>query len=537
MKSKNKNTSVKKKAAKPSTAAAVKSGLPKPGFTIKPLWIKLLLAALVYVFCTWVYGDVFVRAQQEAFVTANAEQMKYVLDQPFGNIYWVGRFILSVYHYPLLGGLVLTLVLTGIACQVDCIFRTKSAWRGAAFVLPMLVLAALVACGTNLWYKGEPSRIMLWPIGMLLVLLCVTIPLRIYRRWRKVPAVSKEPVSLRRAYGLWIGLAGFATVCFYGGYVHQTDRIIASQQNRLWNQDWEGMIEDGLACRRPTRVVAAYYAIGCLRQGELLDRLFDLPFNYPLPDLKHFDGNEEYGLLQVDADFEAGLVQPAYHYALEFTVMYGPTIRNIKRMAVCTLLMGQKEHCQKYLTILSRVPFEGAFVEKYSAMLNNPKLIDEDEELAGIKKLAPRESHFEQNYRQPIFLGYNIGLLEGSDETLETSIAACLYGKNLDALMPRLDIQRQRGQTLHPIAQQAIVCYAIKHPDVLKYFNVNPVMQSELRSFMMEAKEYQKDKDLLREKLRTNWLGSYYYYYYCENNDSIATGKVNPYSSSNSGVN
>jgi len=37
------------------------------------------------------------RAQQEAFVSSDAEQMKFLTDKPFGRIYWLGRWALLVY--------------------------------------------------------------------------------------------------------------------------------------------------------------------------------------------------------------------------------------------------------------------------------------------------------------------------------------------------------------------------------------------------------------------------------------------------------
>ena len=191
--------------------------------------------------------------------------------------------------------------------------------------------------------------------------------------------------------------------------------------------------------------------------------------------------------------------------------------------------MGEKEAARKYLRIIGSMPFEGAFVEKYSPMVDNPELIDSDLELANVKKLWPRENKFEQQYRQPAFLGYNLGLMEGSNETLMTSIAACLYSKDLFSLMPRVGALQQKRMNMPITVQQAIICLSLKdkgaHKDVVGMLPNPQFVQRQVEAFLMDAKPYIKDKDALRDELKDKWMGTYMYYYYCMNNDSIATGK------------
>ena len=192
-------------------------------------------------------------------------------------------------------------------------------------------------------------------------------------------------------------------------------------------------------------------------------------------------------------------------------------------------MMEEKELAEKYFRILESQPFEEAFVERYRPMAANPKLIEEDAELAKVRRLKPREHKFEQQYRQPAFMGYNLGLMEGSDETLITSVAACLYSKDLMAMMPRVMAMQQKRMNLPMTVQQAIACFSLKdkgaHKDVANMLPNRQLVMSEMQNFLMDAKPIMNDKDKLREELKERWMGSYMYYYYCENNDSIATGK------------
>lgn len=518
-KNKSKRQAATRRQASPQAAAPAR----KRKFKLPAAGWKWGFFALILIFCTLVYGDVFARAEQESLVLADSESMKFLTDKPFGQLFLVGRWMLLVFKNKWAGGLVLSVVLTATACQLSYLLRLPDRWRGLAFLIPLAELAWMVSQGTNLYYKSEPSRIVLLPAGVFLVLLLLSVVVRFLRK------APRPTVAARKAWpGYGMALAAYAGLLYYALAPQQNAILLARMQLRLWQQDWEGMVQDGLAARRASRAVTTYYAIGLLRQDRLVDELFNIPYNYPNNYLQKRDGSEEYGILQADADFEAGLVQPAYHYALEFTIMNGPTIYQLKRMAVSALLIQQKELARKYLDILSRVPLEGGFVDKYRPMLANPKLIEADEELAAVKKLLPQESRFEQNYRQPIFLGYNIGLGQGGRETLLTSIAACLYSKDLQALMPRLDVLQKQGATLPRVAQQAVACYALKHPEALQAFPINRYVQGELQAFLTDAAPYVKaDKSELREALKEQWLGTYMYYYYCENNDSIATGKAN----------
>lgn len=514
-------------------AAPHAAGTPrKPRATLfTPGRLKWAAFALLVIFCTVIYGDVFARAEQESYILPDAASMKFLTDKPFGTLYVVGRWMLLAFKSKWVGGLLLASILTATACQLAYILRLPARWKGLAMLLPLAELAWMVSEGTNLYYKFEPSRFVLLAVGTFAALLVVALACRLLRRKKPAAGAAPDapaPAAPRKSAwpGYAVGLAAYAAVTLYAVGPQQNAILVAQMQQQMWQQDWEGMVQKGLSARRASRPVATYYAIGLLRQDRLLDELFDLRFKYPNDYLKNKGGRDEYNIMQADADFAAGLVQPAYHYALEFMVMNGPSVYYMKRAAVSALMMGQSELCRKYLDILERIPFEKSFADRYRPMLTDPKLIGADAELAAVRALIPKESRFEQNYRQPIFLGYNMGLQRASNETLPTSIAACLYSKDLKSLIARLEVLQASGQPIPRIAQQALLCYSIKHPEVLKAFPVSRFAQSELQAFLTDAAPYVKgDKEELAEKLREQWLGSYMYYYYCENNDSIATGK------------
>jgi hypothetical protein len=307
----------------------------------------------------------------------------------------------------------------------------------------------------------------------------------------------------------------------------------------MWKADWESMADEALSVSRGTRVTAAYYAVALVQQEQLLEHIFDFAFDYPQDGINLADkGQTEAGLYEADCNFYAGLVNSAYRSAMERHVMAGPSICNYKRLALCSIINGEMNLAKRYMKALEEVPFESDFVDRYGPMIDNPKLIVEDPELVKVLHLAPRETTYEQNFRRPVFLGYNVGLSYGSDQTLITSIAATLYSKDLLRFMNMASVLRQKtGGRLPAIVRQAIMIYSMTHEEVKNVFPEvcnDRVMLSNFHAFVAEAKPYLKDKAELRKQLKQNWLGTYYYYYYCENNEPYQVRKAN---SSAGGVN
>lgn len=497
-----------------------------------PAWFPYALGlALLWLFCSCIYGSVFTRAAQDSFVTFDGAQMKFLTDQSGGYLYWGARVLLLSFKSAWAGGLFLALLLSASAWLLDHALHMPRKFRGASFLLPLALLGYFVYRGLNIYHKTEPSIIFLYPVLLLAATaLCAGITAILHR---KGSTKKEAPTARLFSPGNIILLA--ASILLYAAalWFNQNDILTARMQNRAAEGNWEGIIDDALSARRPTRAVAAYYAIALVQTNQLLERVFDIPFDYPDPHLDKIEGNSEYAIFVPDANFYAGLVNAAYHSAMELTVMNGPRLHNLKRMAICAILNDEKPLAEKLLKVIGSVPFESGFVEKYRPMLYNRQLLAEDPELANVSALAPLENKFEQNYRTPAFLGYNLGLTSGSDPTLLTSIAACLYTKDLNNMLVRANILKSKS-ALPTCVQQAIIIASLKRPGILKEFpGISPYMSEEIRAFIMDAKPYIKDKEALRKELKEKWLGTYMYYYYCENNtnnqqkDASNSGAVN----------
>lgn len=484
-------------------------------------WLTYALGFIgLYFFLAWTYGDVLWRAEQESYISTSTDTMHYLLSQSFGRLYWLFRWALLIFKWPVVGGMVLALIYTLTARLTDVAFCVSRKWEGLGFVVPVAQIGWMLYRGFNLYYKNEPSLFIVIAMAALIVMgLIALVTWLVGRKKKKAEEASSRDLWVR-PYGMVVTLLLVIATSCTARYFNENVILTAQLQKMQWAQEWDDMVSLARSARQPSRSVVAYHAIALEETDQLLDGMYEIAYDFPKLKLDSIDGNEEYTLFTPDCNFHAGLLNASYRTCMDRVVMDGPRLFYFKRMAICALLNDEKALCRKYLALIDNMPFEGSFVEKYTAMLNNPKLIQDDPELAHVLSLKPQESCFEQQFTNPIFLGYNVGLLKGSDATLMTSIAACLYGKDIQNALPRIQVLIQKGRPLPKCVQEALCIAALKNPGMLEQIpQVGKFVPSEISSFLMDAKPYINDRLKLRHELRKQWLGSYVYYYYTENND------------------
>lgn len=517
------------------------------------LWLRLMrkapypiLFVCLYFFVTLTYGDVFTRTLQDSFVCNDASTMEFLTKQDHGSLYLWGRYALLIFHNIWLGGLVFTLLLWGIGALLDRAFRLPLWLRGLCAIVPVGLLYYFASQGIKIYYKSEPSLFLLQTIGVFLIALVLGWGLpKLLKR-----TASAAPTTLKGWRKIPVGL--LVSLLSYGGlqtYAHSISGknaiLTARMQNCLLANDLSPLMSLGAESQQPTRSVAAYYALGLLHNDLMLEHLFDINFNFPDLQMNENDGSNEYGIFNSDCCFYSGLLNASYRAAMDHIVMDGPRLYYLKRMALCAILKQEKALAEKYLTIISKVPFESDFVEQYRPYLDDPALIKQNYTFSKLLDLTPVEQRFEQNYRTPVFLGYYVGILQGNNEALAPSMAACLYSKDLPNLAQRTLQYKQIGGSLPLSVMEALSIYSRKNPVVFKFFpeldesqsriphpavaNVNNFFitiqqyfqkkyngDSKWREYMSQELSKGISKDL-REQLAGDWLGHYVYYYYCEN--------------------
>lgn len=486
-------------------------------------WIVMFIA--LWAFLYFFYGDTMRIAPRRSFFAFSEQAMEYWLCQPLGWLYVVGRLLLTINRWPICGTLLVSAMLTLAARLLDYALQLKGWGKAVAFAAPFIYVGYVLYKGLNLFYQAEPSWIMNWPLLALLLCALLATPRRLLGKRTSLPSVTKRPLTkgvLTVFAALWVGSVAVAMT--YG----QNDRLTCSMECKMLDEDWDAMAELAKAASRPSRTVAGYHALALNQNGQLASELFNIPYQYRNAHLTRKDGSFDGGLdyIVVDCNFHAGLTRSAYHEAMEQNVLEGPSVQRLERMVQCAMIDGERALAEKYLTILKKVPFEGGFVEKYWPMLSDSNMVKRDPLFASVVELQPVHDSFEQNYREPIFLGYNLALQEAKTlRGLHNSLYACLYTKDMKAFGSRILTLIDNGVRLPKIYEEAIVVQNIKNLAALKQLNLSPYILQQMREFMGECFTKQDldksiDKaEMQKEKGRKykKYLGTYEYYYYFQN--------------------
>lgn len=531
----NKKNSAKKSAVAKNTMADLPKKQRKWAVPVIPVFF-----VAVWMWAWLYFGCVLQTARDNSFWVSDTRQMQFVLSCSFPYLRWVGRALLQLYKYPWLGGLMLSLMLTMGSWLTGYCLHLKAKWRGLRFLPAFVYMGWLTFEGINVYFEKEAGFILAYPLVYFaaVALGAVLVKLATRRGFLStlIPDMGEKRVFAIRELAFCCVM--FAAIVWFNESQRPYSRTITRLMNLHERQDWRGMQEvarkNAVQSNRP---MACYYAISLIHTGEITQRMYDIRLDYDSLYLKGMDGhhNNASALYIPEGSYHAGLIETCMHQCMEIMVMTGPTVRLLKLLVKCAVMRNEKDLADKYLRILSDVPFEKGFCSKYAAMNNNIELTSKDPEMARIRMTEPIHDSFENFYQQPVFMGYNLALVEGrSMEALQNSLCVCLYTKLMPQFTERL--QPVYGTTPPDIIADGVLLASSKYPGLDSHFPGLQYRTSKLQLFMEHVRPFIKDRPGNAYKLFDKYKGYYPYYYYFGNLKATKKGYTNA-NTSNSGVN
>ena len=521
------STPKKRKADKSPNVVAAFKGNFHCSFFILSLFTFFLLS---WLWAGWWMGDTFRIAYERSFFAANPTLMHWLWQQSFGSLWILGRALLTLYHWPVVGGLLVAVLLTVGSFLFGYCLRLPQRWRWIQYLPAGAWMIWVAWSGLDLFYMHEPGRILGIPLLAVLVCLLDAVIIWSFKR-RKRPA---SPSSLSSSSSLTRPVSQFLrplltnlavlAVCFLLPCLlvsqrHPYFRPLMRMQVQLLHYDYAGMSatahEHASLSYRP---LAAYYAVALTRQGTIAEQLFDVRLEYDSISVHDYDGDPDLGsnYYVIDCDYHAGLIRPAMHRAVEELTMDGPSLFTLKYLVKMALIENEWALARKYLHILRQAPFEGEFLAKYEPMLDRPDLVQADPEFASVLKAAPIQDSFESYYEKPCFLGYHAVTTAGrTKEALTLSVMANLYSKRMPDFLMRC--QPFVGTTPPRSIAEGLITQSQKHPEILQAFPQLQMDAQRFRSFLQVAQGYMQDRQRGGEELFNQFCGYYPYYYFFGN--------------------
>lgn len=509
----------------------------------KPLLLPVLpiLFVATYLWAAWYYGDVLRMARERSFWVASTEQMDFLLDQEFGGLWYIGRMMICLFRYPWIGALLPATMVTWCTWCIGYGMRLTARWRWLQYVPAGIYFMWMAYEGANLFYENEAGAILGIPFCATVILTIWAVMIASFSR-KKSPSIigiPKDETPWQNRAQLLAVLAVFAVQGAFTEIQRPYTRVIADMNVSLLESDWQAMMETAREnAELSYRPIAANYAIALVKTNQICERLYDIRLDYDSVYL-HGRNNDKHVMTQnlylEDCDYHAGFMQTCIHHAMERMTMIGPNIHSLELLTKCALMRGEWQVAAKYLRILEDVPFEDAFVEKYSAYVGKPDVVNVDSEMSFIRQFEPIHDSFENTYQQPVFLGYNAALTEGrSRNALLNSLAVCLYSKSMPAFMMRT--QPLEGTLPPENVADALCLMAPKDPGIMQRFTSLEFRHQKLSKSLGDMKPFMKDRPGHARELFPKYKGYYPYYYFFGNlkatrktpkNDGSSTAGVN----------
>ena len=512
--------------------------------SMSKLPVLVIFFALTWLWAAWYYGSVFYISREYSFWVADPRMMDFVLSCPYGGVRYVGRAMLQLYKFPWLGGLLMALMLTAGSWLTGYCMRLKASWRAIQYLPALIYMAVITYHGLDIFFEARTGFIFGIPL-VALVVLCIWAIIICSFRTRRSP-IPKEgfnsspsrEIERGRLIQLAVIAVLMAAIIGFDQWQRPYVRVICKLLDMEYKQDWVGIQKLARAhSTMSNRPMACSYAISLVQTDQVAERMYDIRLDY---DSLHVHGidwmhNNASVLYVPEGNYYGGFVETSLHACMEQMVMTGPTIRLMKLMIKCSLMREEWELAEKYLAVLRRIPFEGAFIEKYEPMVRHIDLVNADKEMAMIRLTEPIHDSFENQYQAPLFMGYNLLLVEGrSKNALINSLCVCLYTKLMPQFVERLE--PLIGTTPPSIIMDGIMLAENKHPGLMQNFTGLNYRQPQLQAFLQSTQPYMKDRPGYAYELFPKYKGYYPYYYFFGNLKATKKGYTS-LSSSNSGVN
>ena len=507
---------------------------------------------LAWAWASWWMGDIFRVAYEQSFFATDATLMHFLLQQHLGWLWLAGRALLTLYRWPILGGLVVAMMLTATTCSIARLMPTRDDGHYPLSIVhyPLSLFPACIWMtwtawtGLNLFYLAEPGRTLAVLLVMFLISTAVALIVSLFRGKATLIQQHSKPDNRNHFPLSFILYPLSIIICFaiptaVTHLRHPYARPVTRMQVQMLNDDWSGMVttahDNATLSYRP---LAAYYAIALVHTGHLTDALFDIRLDYDTLYLSNLSRKPDNGTnyYLVDCNYTAGLFRAATHKAMEHLTMNGPTLYSLKHLTRLALLDSAWPLARKYLHVINQAPFESDFVNRYSAMLYNPEAVAANPEFALLRRTEPVLDSFEGEYQEPVFLGYTATLMAGrTQEALMQSLMANLYSKRMPDFLMRT--QPLIGTTPPRTIAEGLVTQVIKNPDILQAFPQLQMNAQIYRGFIQNVQTELKDRPAHARKLFDTYRGYYPYYYFFGNLKATRKSDNKEHASSNVGVN
>ena len=163
--------------------------------------------------------------------------------------------------------------------------------------------------------------------------------------------------------------------------------IVLGMERAVSEQDWDKVLKLAQKEREPNRVHVLYRNVALYEKGLLTEKMFQYPDgDAPLHTRAPFPISY---ICAAPVLYYCGMLNPCDRLSMENSSTFCKNIHYYKYQAKTALASGEYELARKYLDTVDANWFEGKWVRRYRAFLDDPSRMDADPEYRRLRPLLP----------------------------------------------------------------------------------------------------------------------------------------------------
>ena len=330
---------------------------------------------------------------------------------------------------------------------------------------------------------------------------------------------------LRKARGFAVPALVLAAVLAVGAGSNWDSgfRTVLGMERAVSQQDWDQVLKLAKKERTPNRIHVLYRNIALYGKGTLTEEMFRYPDgDAPLRSKAVFPISY---ICAAPVLYYCGMPNPCDRLAMEYSSTFCKNIHFYKYQAKTALLSGEYDLARKYLDMVDANWFQGKWVRRYRAFLDNPALMDEDPEFQRLRPLlqgawtkydavAPLEEMLWAQFADPGYVNESVFEWQAACYLTRKDAERTLYCVfNRHELLPDAPV----GTAL----AEGAALFASQSGDLDRMRELVGVLSSRqqvLRTFSQFSNALNAAGDLrsekTKERFQARYEGTYWYYYY-----------------------
>ena len=456
---------------------------------------------------------------------------------------WISCYLTQFFYYPWLGSTILILLWVVIYWITIWMFDISNKWSFLALIIPLLLLYHLLDYGYWIYYAKAPA----FPfVPTITVIFCLLVT------WLFIRMTKCLKMNWWFKKGLFIGFLMLSLVIynwlcpstpwhFNYKYRHSilttlTDKNF-KHELKMYRALDEFRFEDVLKEmptdkeEAPTNLMVLYKNIALMHTGQM-DKMFETGNCGVKPELSD---SLHLRISQLGAPliyYMFGHINYSYRWAMENSVQYGLSFRNLKMMIRTALFNQEFEVATKYIAILKSSTFHRKWALEHEAWMMNSTHFYQSQDYLTISPLlndSENKLDGDDGLCEQFLLDYYSDLEHATSPLMEdVMMCMTLWSKDYYTYCFNFYdyVNKHPSEPLPILYQEGAILFgnAEESPITLNRFKFDDIVGDKYNGFVQEYNSLQHqgvDEQEIANRLKPLYGNTYWWYYYFFNDFNI----------------